>query len=195
MMVEHGGSINLVGELIGDKQGLNRTYLCFRLLEQAKDEFDLDLSKPKKDFSLLLLAMGQGNIKQFLGLPKRTKDIDLNQPVPTEKLVNLRSLISWIFGEGKYLPVIRESRDITNFLSHVVMSAEAVSYLENTRDLLGAYDRSDGEEKMLLKYMMGANSKLETALGIAHRHRTFEVVTQAEKCEQTVKALLKIVRD
>ncbi|MDT4967576.1 MAG: hypothetical protein QOJ64_2313, partial [Acidobacteriota bacterium] len=31
--------------------------------------------------------------------------------------------------------------------------------------------------------------------GIAHRHKTFEVVAQAEKCEQTVKALLKIVRD
>ena len=102
--------------------------------------------------------MGQGNIKQFLGLPKRTKDIDLDEPVPREKLANLKSLISWIFGEGKYLPVIRESRDITNFLSHVVVSPEAVNYLENSRDLAGAYDRTDGEEKMLLKYMIGANS-------------------------------------
>jgi hypothetical protein len=195
MMVEHGGSINVVGELIGDKQGLNRNYLCFKLLEQAKEEFDVDLSKPKEDFSLLLLAMGQGNIKQFLGLPKRTKDINLDEPVPREKLANLKSLISWIFGEGKYLPVIKESRDITNFLSHVVVSPEAVNYLEDSRDLSGAYDRTDGEEKMLLKYLIGANSKLETALGIAHRHKTFEVVAQAEKCEQTVKALLKIVRD
>ncbi len=195
MMVEQGGSVNVVGELIGDKQGLNRNYLCYRLLEQVSEEFDLDLAKPKEDFSLLLLAIGQGNIKQFLGLPKRTKDINLDEPVLRERLGDLKSLLSWIFGDGKYLPVIKESRDITNFLSHVVISSEAVKYLESTRDLAGAYDRTDGEEKMLLKYLTGANSKLETTLGIAHRHKTFEVVTQSEKCEQTVKTLLKIVRD
>jgi hypothetical protein len=59
---------------------------------------------------------------------------------------------------------------------------------------MGAYERTDGEEKMLLRFLNTANLKLEGALGVAHRHKTLEVVSEVEKCEQTVKALLKIVR-
>lgn len=58
----------------------------------------------------------------------------------------------------------------------------------------GAYERTDGEEKMLLRYLNTANIKLEGALGVAHRHKTSEVISEAEKCELTVKALLKIMR-
>jgi hypothetical protein len=128
-------------------------------------------------------------------LPKKLKDTNSEQPVPQDKLSNLNDLISWVFGDSKYLPVIKESRDITNYLSNVVASSEAVNYLRHRRDLIGAYDRTDGEEKMLLKYLNAANSKLETALGIAHRHRTFEVIAQAERCEQTAKTLLKTVTE
>lgn len=195
-MVESGRSIKAVEEQIGDKQGsVTKNYISYRLLGQAKDEFDIDVKKAREDFSLLLLAIGQGNIKRFLGLPKKLVDTNTDEPVQRNNLDNLRDLISWVFGDGKNLPVIRESRDITNTLSTVVGSSEAVAYLRTTRDLGGAYDRTDGEEKMLLKYLMTANSKLEVALGIAHRHKTFEVIGQVEKCEQTLKTLLKTLRE
>ena len=195
-MVESGQPVKAVEEQIGDRQGaVTKNYISYKLLEQAKDEFDMDIKKATEDFSLLLLAIGQGNIKKFLGLPRKLLDANLQEPVPNANLENLKNLISWIFGDGKKLPVIRESRDITSFLSYVVANPEAIAYLNTTRDLIGAYDRTDGEEKMLLKYLMTANSKLEVALGIAHRHKTFEVISQVEKCEQTVKALLKSVRE
>jgi len=195
-MVQDGRTVDQVGDLIGDKQGsVNKQYLAYKLLDQAGEEFDIDLTKAKQDFSLLLLALGQGNIKQFLGLPKKIKDTDIEEPVPQDNLSNLNDLISWVFGDSKYRPVIKESRDITNYLSHVVASFEAVNYLRDRRDLIGAYDRTDGEERMLLKYLNAANSKLEAALGIAHRHRTFEVIAQAERCEQTAKTLLKTVTE
>jgi hypothetical protein len=196
MMVNSGNSINDVAESVGDKQGsVNKNYLCFRLLAQAKEELEVDLRKAKEDFSLLLLAIGQANIKQFLGLPKRTKDINFEEPISTEQLPRLKNLLAWVFGEDGKLPVIKESRDITNLLTHVLGSPEAVEYLENTGDLTAAYDRTDGEEKMLLRYLATANTKLEVALGIAHRHKTFEVLSQVQKCEQTVNALLKTLRD
>lgn len=196
-MVEvEGRSLKEVGESMGDRQGsVNKNYLCYRMLAQAADAYDLDLRKAKDDFSLLLLAVGQGNIKRFLGLPKKTADTDFGEPVPQESLSKLKNLISWVFGDGRYSPVIKESRDITNFLSHIVASVEALAYLEANRDLDGAYDRTDGEEKMVLRYLATANTKLESALGIAHRHKTFEVISQVEKCEQTVKSLLKTVRE
>src|ERR1044072_801551 len=195
-MVESGRSIKTVEEQIGDKQGsVTKNYVSYKLLGQAKDEFDIDVKKAREDFSLLLLAIGQGNIKRFLGLPKKLLETNTDEPVPGDNLDNLRDLISWVFGDGKNLPVIKESRDITNTLSTVVGSPEAIAYLRTTRDLSGAYDRTDGEEKMLLKYLITANSKLEVALGIAHRHKTFEVISQVEKCEQTVKTLLKTLRE
>jgi hypothetical protein len=195
-MIKDGHSAKEVEERIGYQQGsVTKSYVCYKLLEQVEDEYDFDTTQAKTDFSLLLLAAGQGNIKRFLGLPKKLSEVNFNTPVPSGSLENLRNLLSWVFGDGKKRPVINESRDITTYLSHIVASSEAVSYLEKTGDLVGAYDRTDGEEKMLLKYLSTANSKLEGALGIAHRHRTLDVITEAEKCEKTVVALLKTLRE
>ena len=66
--------------------------------------------------------------------------------------------------------------DITNYLSTVVGSKSAIEYLRRTRNLVEAYDLTDGEEVMLQKLLRTANSKLEKALGVAHRHRSAEVV-------------------
>lgn len=194
-LVESGLSIRDVKAQFGDKRdSVTPSYVGYRLLEQVENEFGFDTRQAKRDFSLLLLAIGQGKIKRFLGLPRKLSEVSPDEPVGVERLENLRSLVSWIFGDGKKTPVIHESRDITNYLSHIVESPTAVSYLESTRDLMGAYDRSAGEENMLLKYLGDANSKLEKALGVVHRHRIPDVLLEIEKCEQTVQALLKIVR-
>jgi hypothetical protein len=194
-LIESGLTIKQVKEQIGGKRdSVTPSYVGFKLLEQVEDEFGFDTGQAKRDFSLLLLAIGQGKIKRFLGLPRKLSDVNLDEPVATEHLENLRNLVSWMFGDGKKAPVIYESRDITNYLSHILASPTAISYLESTRDLMGAYDRSDGEENMLLKYLGEANSKLEKALGVVHRHKIPDVLLEVEKCEQTIKALLTIVR-
>lgn len=194
-LVESGLSIKEVKEQFGDKRdSVTLSYVGYKLLEQVEDEFDFDTRQAKRDFSLLLLAIGQGNIKRFLGLPRKLSEVNSDEPVATENLENLRTLVTWIFGDGKKERVITDSRLITNRLSHIVTSSEAVSYLERTGDLEGAYERTDGEEKMLLGYLSKANRKLEEALGVAHRHKTQEVIAEVEKCEQTVEALLKAVR-
>lgn len=194
-LIESGLSIKQVKAQFGDKRdSVTPSYVGYRLLEQVENEFDFDTRQAKRDFSLLLLAIGQGKIKRFLGLPRKLSEVNPDEPVATERLENLRSLVSWVFGDGKKAPVIHESRDITNYLSHIVESQTAVFYLESTRDLMGAFDQSAGEENMLLKYLVDANSKLEKALSVVHRHRVPDVLLEIEKCEQTVKTLLKIVR-
>jgi hypothetical protein len=195
-LVESGLSIDEVKGQFGEKRdSVTPSYVSYKLIDQVEDESDFDTRQAKKEFSLLLLAIGQGNIKRFLGLPRRLSDVDFNEPIAIEYLENLKALVSWIFGDGKKAPVISESRDITNYLSHIVASPEAVAFLENTRDLHGAFDLSDGEEQMLLRYLHLANLKLEKALSVAHRHKIPDVVLEVEKCEQTVETLLKVVRD
>jgi hypothetical protein len=194
-MVDDGYRVDEIETMIADKRGsARRNYICFKLLEQIENEFDIDSSPAKANFSLLLLAIGQGKIKRFLGLPKSLIDADINSPVPMKHLDNLKYLISWIFGDDKDKPVIDESRDITRYLSYTVDNLEALNYLIKTRNLSESYDRSDGEETMLMRYLTQANRKLEVALGISHRHKTNEVISETEKCSETIKRILESLR-
>lgn len=181
----------------GDQQGaIRKNVICFRMLEQAHEEFDYDIHQATQDFSFLILSIGQGSIKRFLGLPSKLKEISLEQPIKDKKFKELKNLLSWIFGEGKQVqPVIKESRDITNFLSAVVSSPEATKYLEDTRKLEDAYDLSDGEETMLKKSLARANNSLEKALGIAHRHKTPDVKVEVKKCLDTAQRLHQTVNE
>jgi hypothetical protein len=195
-MIDGGLEFKQIEAQIPDKtSSLLKNYICYKILEQANNEFQFDTVRAKNDFSLLLLSIGQGNIKRFIGLPTKLSDANPNEPIPVGKLKNLRTIIVWLFGNGKGRPVINESRDITNYLSSIVASEEAVLYLQKTGNILEAYDRTDGEEKMVLKYLNRANKELETVLSVVHRHRTYDVLTEVEKCDQTVKALLKLVRE
>ena len=180
----------------GDKQGSTRkSIIAFYILRQAQEEFDYDIDQAKEDFSFLILSLGQGPVKNYLGLPKRIKDISLSEPIPQEKMGELKDFLSWIFGEGRQKKrVIEESRDITNYLAHVLRSPEATQYLKTTRDLRAAYDLTDGEEAMLMKLLANASVNLERALGIAHRHKTDEVKAEIKKCQETIRRLLLSVK-
>jgi hypothetical protein len=191
-MIKSGSSIEAIEHQIGDKQSsVRKNALSYYLLEQAHEELDFDTSRAKEDFSFLILSVGQVNVKRYLGLPVKLKDVSSESPVPKEKITELGNLLSWLFGEGKKVTrVIKESRDITNKLVHVVASPYAIKYLEKTRDLSEAFERSNGEETMLLRTLSQANSKLEQALGVAHRYKSTEVVGEVEKCVETAGRLL-----
>lgn len=196
-LVDKGQTLQDVESQIGDTQGSARkNYIGYKLLQQAKAEFDYDTEVAENNFSLLILSVGQGKIKKFLGLPTKIKDINPDAPVPEKSVDNLKNLMGWLFGDGKQLPAIKESRDITSYLSHVVASPEALKHLERTRELKEAYDLSDGEEQMLLRYLASANRELAVVLGMIHRYKTSEdVITEVQKCIETAKQLLKTVSE
>jgi len=195
-LIDEGKKLQEVEAQVGDSQGsIRKNYISYKLLQQARDEFDYDTKAAEEDFSLLILAIGQGKIKRYLGLPKRIKDTDTESPTPNENVDNLKNLMSWLFGDERYDPVLKESRDITSYLSHVVESPEALKHLERNRDLSAAYDLSDGEEQMILRYLANANDKLQTILGLIHRHKTEDIIDEVEKCSETTKQLLKTVKE
>lgn len=195
-LIDQGKTISDVETQIGDSQGsVRKNYISYKLLQQARDEFDYDTKSAEDKFSLLILAVGQGPIKRFLGLPTRLKDTDPNAPVPKDKIKSLKNLTSWVFGDDRNSPVIEESRGITDYLSNVVESPDALKHLERTRNLQEAYDLSDGEEQMVLRYLAYINSKLQTVLGLAHLHKTADVISEVEKCAETVQQLLKTVKE
>ena len=195
-LVDGGKSLNDVENQIGDSQSsVRKNYIGYKLVQQSKDEFEYNTENAEEHFSFLILALGQGKIKRYLGLPTRIKDTAPEAPVPKDRVDNLNNLMGWLYGDERNPPVIKESRDITNYLTHVVESPDALKNLERTRDLATAYDLTDGEEKMILRYLAHANDKLKTVLGIVHFHRTEDVADEAEKCHKTSKQILKTVKE
>lgn len=207
-MLDQGHTVDDIEREVGDRsQGVLKNAVSYKILQQARTELDWDISRAKEDFSYILLAIGQRNIKLFLGWTKPAGNTDqikvlpldevpLEAPIPDTHLQNLRDFLSWIYGEdSKVLPVIKESRDITSYLAHVVASSKAVEYLRRTRDLREAYDLTDGEEAMVRNLLGTANTKLEKVLGVIHRHKTAEVVSEAEKCAGTAARVLKTVQE
>jgi hypothetical protein len=207
-MLDEDYSIEDIVRKVGDRsQSVLRNAVAYRTLQQAQKELDWDISRAKEDFSYLLLAIGQRSVKVFLGWSKKGTDKDqvkalsldevqLDAPVPEPHLKNLRDFLSWIYGEGnRVLPVIKESRDITNYLSHVLASPKATEYLRKSRDLREAYDLSDGEEAMVRNLLGTANTKLEKVLGVIHRHKTTDVIAEAEKCAETASRVVKTLRE
>ncbi len=207
-MISKGHSVEDIEKQVGDRvQSVRKNVIAYQLLQEAREELDWDTTNARNDFSLLVLAIGQKNIKTYLGWRKvmpgsdKTKtlpldEIPLDAPVAEGNLSRLRDLLSWLFGEGsKVLPVIKESRHITGYLQHVVASPPAVEYLQQTRNLIEAYDLTDGEEIMVRKLVKTANVKLEKALGVAHRHKTPDVIAEIEKCKETADRLLKTVKE
>jgi len=196
-LVDQGQKLQDIEAQIGDTRGSARkNYICYKMLEQAKKEFDLNTKPAENDFSFLMLAFGQGKIKRFLGIPSSATEINTKAPVPKNKLDNLNDLISWLYGDGQKRPVISESRDITRYLTHVVESAEAVEHLRQTRDVEAAYELSGGEEQMVIRYLVLANKKLEGALGVIHRHKkSVDVIKQVNQCIETIKRLEETVKE
>jgi hypothetical protein len=206
-MLDEGQTIENIVREVGDRsQGVLRNAVAYKILQQARTELDWDITSAKDDFSYILLAIGQKDIKAFLGWTKDTgktgtkvlplNEVPLAAPIPETHLNNLRDFLSWIYGEGsKALAVIKESRDITNYLTHVLGSPKAVEYLRRTRDLREAYDLTDGEEAMVRNLLGTANTKLEKVLGVIHRHKTAEVISEVEKCAGTVARVLKTIQE
>ncbi len=202
-MIREGHSVDEIEQQVGDRvQSVRKNAIGYHVLRQARQELDWDIERAKGEFSLLLLAIGQRSIKFFLGWATDRKkvlkleEIRLDDPVPESHLAHLRDLLSWLYGEGSRVrPVIHESRDITNYLSHVVASPQAVEYLRKTRDLLEAYELTDGEEVMVRKLLQTANTKLEKALGVVHRHKSSDVIAEAEKCHETSGRIVKTLKE
>lgn len=195
-MVNQGYSIDEIQKQVGDRSNsAKKIYLSYQLIELVKDEFDLDTTKAENYFSYLLLATGQGGIKEYIGLEKRLENVDLDNPIPNNKLENLKDLFSWLFGErNQVLPVIKESRDITSKLSPVLKSTLATSALKDSRDLNYAYDMSDGEDELLKKNLLKVNRILALSLGLFNDSNKQLVVDDIVKLKETLDKILKITQ-
>lgn len=195
-MVNSGSEINEIQQQVGDRaNSVRKLYLSYKLVDIAETELSMEIDRAREYFSYLILAIGQRPVKDFLGIPNRLTEVDFDNPIPAGKERNLKYLVSWLFGEAKEKqPVVRESRDITSYLTPILRSEEATEYLILTRNLMDAYDRSEGEKLLLLRNLKKASKNLSSSLGLITKYKNEEDVKQEIKnCQDILNDIFKLV--
>lgn len=89
-----------VASMIGKKrQDVAEMYRNFAISRQAT-ELGIDATRLEDAFSLLTVAMGSPNIREFVGAASGSKTVPGEPPIPTQRREELRETLTWIFGDG-----------------------------------------------------------------------------------------------
>jgi hypothetical protein len=199
MKEEYGLSLDEIQQSVGDtSNSAKKTYVSYKLIQVIKDEYEnYDTSKAKENFSYLMLALGQGPIKDFIGLPKQWGRVDAENPISDDMMERLFLLFSWLFGEGREKSkVIDESRDITGKLTSILRDKTATKYLIDYRDLNEAYERCGGESQLLAKYIKRASRDLGRAMPLIINPSNYngEIEALVQDCDRILDSIKKIQR-
>lgn len=197
MIEQHEINIDEVQKRIGDtSNSARKTYACYRLIELMENQFEYETNEAKEKFSFLMLATGQGSIKRYIGLTEKWDQIDFDNIIDPEYYEKLKRFFVWIYGDKNKNSIINESRDITGLLSPVLNNVEATIYLEESDDLVGAYERSDGDDKLLNKYLNRTLRLLDNSFSlIVDKGINDEAKIYLEKIEKRIEHINRITTD
>lgn len=89
-----------VASMIGRRrQDVAEMYRNYSIARQSS-EMGIDATRLEDAFSLLTVAMGSPNIREFIGAPTGAKTLPGVRPIPEESRDELEEVITWIFGDG-----------------------------------------------------------------------------------------------
>lgn len=169
------------------------SYIAYRLVRQAREQFEIDTSKAEDSFGVLIRAIASGPIKDHLGLsigdkgPKELKD-----PLPPDRVDQTREIIGWIFGTDDRKRVITDSRALTKF-GWILANAQALEMLRTSGNFDLALAQTEGEEKALLENLQRASYYLDQVKRDVDRHGENDLVRDLiDRCQISVRSIAKL---
>lgn len=195
LLQQTGRSFSEVAREVGSQAGAVRnSYVAYRILCQARDDFEIDTTNLESNFGVLLRALSSSPIKKFLGLVTDGKEPgELEKPIPEGSGPKLRELVEWIFGIGTIRPVLHDSRELTK-LGWILDSAPALETLRASGAFQLALARTEGEESSVIDNLQKANYHLEEVKRVVDLHRDNATVKSlVQRCEQMVKSVRLLV--
>jgi hypothetical protein len=157
---------------IGSKtEPVRRNYISYRMLLQLETLEGISVEHVEERFSVLFLSLREPAVQRFLGVDLQAEPDNAKQPVPQEKLDDLRWFTIWLFGSEEQPPLFTDSRDVTRF-ADILGSPEAVKYLHEARrpSFEVAWQKSGADEPQLVQQVQAATDEIEQALGRVHLH-------------------------
>lgn len=172
--LQDGDGIDEVSRRLGDGHNtVSRLVNGVIVLEQAEGArlFDREQrSKKSFYFSHLYTALSTANVRDFLGLPESDNSVLPFEPVPASHRQQLRSLLTWLYGQEDEPSVIRSQNPDLGRLVSVLGSERAVDVLGSTRNLDRAFDVVEDKAKAFEKSFYRLTSAAEDVSRIIARY-------------------------
>lgn len=180
-----------VATIVGEKESdVRAQYRNYRVAIDAEKVLKVSSARVKAQFGFFTRAMNSVGLREHIGAPAPSQVKRGKKVLRTQKKKEVEEVFSWLFGDDKRGPVIKESRQISA-LGDAVASPEALKVLRNTRNLEDAMMASGGVKARLLKSLRSAAQLLERAeLDIAKFAKNAEVIAAREECEKALRRLV-----
>ena len=165
-----GGDINQISRRLGDNHNtVRRLVNGWNVLQQGLAlGFDREQTTKKSfPFSHLYTALARPNVRQYLGLSDDVSEVLQERPVPGDRVDQLRTLLSWLYGQRNEPSVIGSQNPDLNRLVEVIGNENALAMLEATRNLQVAYDQVEDKSLQFSRTLM---------LAIRHAEDTLKLV-------------------
>jgi hypothetical protein len=141
------------------------------VLDEAKekglyDVGDRYLGRPFA-FSHLYTALTRPGYRAFLGLPEEWRTTDPEpDPVPSEKLPNLKRLMVWLYGskDDDVEPIITSQNPHVKQLGQVLAHPKARAIILSQNNLAAAYAEVEDPAEQFETYLVDAHSRTEGAI-------------------------------
>ena len=167
-----GVNLAQIAGSIGDRHDtIKRMVFAIYVLEQAQRAglFNIhDRNTKKFNFSHLYTALSRSQYMDYLSLGKTWARYDPTpDPVPTERLDELRKLLVWIYGSKSddELPVVQAQNPDIKRLGEVLAHTEARLLLETTHNLDRAHESTAAVDKKFTASLFRARDAIRDASG------------------------------
>ena len=166
----YGIPLEEIARQIGDThRTVQRLYRGLMVIEQAEEVKAFsreDRYNKHFSFSHLYTGIGYDGIADFIGLSPDSEET--NEPVPPEKIDELRDLCIWLYGSKKsgIRPVIQSQNPDLRNLDAVVANREAVAALRAGNGLTRAFEMSRPSASVFEESLHAAKRDLEKARGL-----------------------------
>lgn len=116
-------------------------------------------------------------------------------PVPEDKLDNLRELLRWLYGDKDTEAVVKSQNPDIKFLAEVLENDNAIVILRDRADLRAAYDIIEDKSELFATEVdrLWTSARAASAL-IGHFDGNEEVLERAEVAARTVSRMVKAMR-
>lgn len=193
---EEGASLDEISRALGDTfNTVNRLVHGYRVYQQALDEgFDPEKRSARRlAFSHLYTAITRSSIREWLGIDEKAE----SNPVPDNRVDRLRTLMSWLYGQGPGEPaIVKTQNPDLNRLADVVAVERTREMLMETRDLGVAWQELEPQSLRLEKSLVQAVRSTEAAASLAGsfdgKETTFEL---GQRLFNASRTLFKSFRD
>ena len=186
-----------VATMIGlPKTTVNDLYREQAIAAQAK-AIGIDTGNVESSFSLLTVAMRNSKLREHVGAPISSQLKPGANPIPDDKLEELKEVLVFIFGNEEKEPVISDSRQIAS-LANVVANTAGLQALRDGKSLEEAKQKiaAGGQsplERLMNRLTTGKNALIAAGEDIAVFNGELPIKTIIDEIESALETLKSVV--